>query len=120
MRTILATVLSITALAAAAAGTAFQATDLNRPGVLEQLRTERPKHFKAITEILQVAERVPCPDRRLEAIRTRYDMCDLECNFLVLTSFPPKRRLSFALDETNYVATVTLKDAGGRLVPAVS
>jgi hypothetical protein len=34
-----------------------------------------------------------------------------------MTSDPPKRRLSFELEGTHYVATVTLQDTEGRSIP---
>jgi len=33
---------------------------------------------------------------------------DVSCDFLLLTSNPPKRRLSFTLDNTRYSAIVTI------------
>ncbi len=36
---------------------------------------------------------------------------------IVLTSDPPRRRLSFVLDTTRYQAVVTLTHARGRIVP---
>jgi hypothetical protein len=35
-----------------------------------------------------------------------------------MTSHPPKRRLSFALDDTRYVTVVTLTNVRGDVVPA--
>jgi hypothetical protein len=37
---------------------------------------------------------------------------------VLLTSDPPKRRLSFQLEETRYVALVTLIGTQGRVIPA--
>jgi hypothetical protein len=36
---------------------------------------------------------------------------------IVLTSYPPKRRLSFALDDTHYLAVITLINVDGAIVP---
>jgi len=35
----------------------------------------------------------------------------------VLTSHPPKRRLSFTLDDTRYIAVITLTNVTGTVVP---
>jgi hypothetical protein len=35
-----------------------------------------------------------------------------------MTSFPPKRLVSFTLDDTHYRTIVTITDAGARLMPA--
>ena len=93
--------------------------DLGRPGVLDQLKQERPAHYLAVTRILQVAEKTPCKDGELQILKVQYDVRDWKCNFLVLTSYPAKRHVSFDLEGTKYVATVTLKDADGKIRPAV-
>jgi hypothetical protein len=36
---------------------------------------------------------------------------------VVLTSHPPKRRLSFALDTTHYEAIIVLTNVRGQIVP---
>jgi hypothetical protein len=100
-----------------AAGTTSQPIDLNQPGALEKLRTERPEHFRAISEVLRVVERVPCQNTEVKSLEARFDIRDMACNFVLMTSDPPKRRLSFELEGTSYVAVVTLKDTGGKSVP---
>ena|SRR5258705_6374199 len=99
-------------------GTPSQTIDLNRPGALEQLKQQRPKHYEAIAEVLRVVERSPCQGRELETLKVRFDLREMACSFVLMTSDPPKRRLSFALEGTNYVAVVTLKDTAGHVVPA--
>jgi hypothetical protein len=109
-----------TLMASAHAGGSFwePPVNLNRPGILEQLKLERPKHFAAISEVLRIVERVPCETREVETLKVRYDITQWACNFTLMTSDPPKRRLSFQLEETRYVAVVTLKGTEGRVVPA--
>jgi hypothetical protein len=86
--------------------------------VIEQLKQDRPKHYSAIVEVLQVAERVPCQHRELEIVSARYDIRDLSCTPVLLTSNPPKRRVQFALEGISYVAIVTLTNASAEFVPA--
>jgi hypothetical protein len=43
---------------------------------------------------------------------------DISCGMLLLTSDPPKRRLSFTLDNTGYVAIVTITADPARLTSA--
>ena len=93
--------------------------DLNRPGALEMLKRERPRHFEAASEVLKVAERLPCQDGEFRVLQARFELKDLACTLVVLTSDPPKRRIHFELEGTKYVALVTLKDARGTLRPAV-
>lgn len=117
MRFILAAVVSSVMASASAAGTMSQPIDLNRPGTLEQLKVERPKHYAAITEVLRVAARLPCGDREIRSLKARFDITQLGCHLELMTSDPPKRRLSFELEGTHYVATVTLQDTEGRSIP---
>ncbi|MGE5616341.1 MAG: hypothetical protein ACM3X5_05440 [Bacillota bacterium] len=102
-----------------AAGGSSDPIDLGRPGVLERLREDRPAQYLAVTQILRVAEKTPCKEGELETLKVQYDVRDWKCSFLVLTSYPAKRHLSFALEGTRYVATVTLKDVDGKIRPAV-
>ena len=105
-------------LPALAAGGSAGPIDLDRPGVLDQVKRERPAQFEAISQVLRAAERLPCREGELKALRTRFDVRDLACTMLLMTSYPPQRRVTFALGEERYVAVVTMKDAGGHLVPA--
>jgi hypothetical protein len=118
MRIVFIALTSTLIASANAGGSSWQPIDLNRPGTLEQLKLERPKHYAAIAEVIRVVERVPCENREVETLKARYDISQWACNFVLLTSDPPKRRLSFQLEETRYVALVTLKGAQGRVIPA--
>jgi hypothetical protein len=117
MRIVGIAVFSAVIAAANAAGTMSQPVDLNQPGTLEKLQTERPEHFRAISEVLRVVERVPCGNAEVRSLQARFDIRDMACNFALMTSDPPKRRLSFALEGTSYVVVVTLKDTGGKSIP---
>ena len=44
---------------------------------------------------------------------------DQVCVTLLMTSNPPKRRVTFALEGERYVAVVTVKGTEGRVFPAV-
>lgn len=118
MRIIGIALFSAVVASASAAGTPWHPMDLNRPGALEQLRRERPTHYLAVSEILRIAEQGPCKPREVETLKARFDVRDMECNFLLMTSEPPKRRLNFTLEGVSYMAVVTLKDQVGMVVPA--
>jgi len=118
MRITFAVAVSTVMASAGAAGTLTQPVDLNRPGALEELKLERPKHHAAITGVLRAVERIPCDRGELETLKARFEISDLACSFLLLTRDPPKRRLNFELEGTHYVATVTMQDIGARVVPA--
>ena len=83
--------------------------DLDKPGVLEQLYLSHPQQYQAVTAVLRASERMPCKSSELEALKVRLDIKDLECNLLILTSYPAKRHVSFEFDGANYAATVVLK-----------
>jgi hypothetical protein len=117
MRLIVIAVTSTLMASANAGGSVWRPIDLNRPGALEQLKLERPKHYAAISEVFRVVEQGPCQNRAVETLKARYDITQWACNSLVMTSDPPKRRLSFHLEETRYVAVVTLKGTEGRIRP---
>lgn len=117
MRIVSIAVLSAIIATASAAGNMSQPIDLNQPGALEKLQTERPEHFRAISEVLRVVERVPCGNLEVRSLEARFDSGDMACHFTLMTSYPPKRRLSFSLEGTSYVVVVTLKDTGERTVP---
>ena len=108
------------AIAATAALPAFAAgpIDLDRPGALDQVKRERPGHFEAISRVLRAAEHLPCGQREIRTLEARFDLRELACTTLLMTSDPPKRRVSFALGDERYVAVVTMKDTRGRVLPA--
>jgi hypothetical protein len=84
--------------------------DLDKPGALEQLQQSHPQQYQAVTAVLRASERMPCKSSELKTLKVRFDIKDLECNLIVLTSWPPKRHVSFEFDGANYSATVILKD----------
>jgi hypothetical protein len=114
MRTLLLLV-ALGAGAAVAAGPTKR-VDLDQPGRLDSLAVENPAHHRKALEYIRAAEKLPCTwaPKTQEA---HYDPS--KCSgALLLTSFPPKRRLAFVLDDTRYVAVVTLTEPGPRLMPA--
>jgi hypothetical protein len=115
MRTIVIVVLAVFLQPALASGPA-KLVYLDRPGALEALAVENPAHYRQAVEVLRVAETLPCkPMPKLSAAKFRAADCQAT---LLMTSFPPKRRVSFTLDDTDYIAVVTITDAGARPMPA--
>jgi hypothetical protein len=89
---------------------------------LEQLRQTNPRHYSRVQKILANASESLCKPGALrsqpaEALNAQDAQCAAG---LEMTSNPPKRRLSFRLDDTTYVAVVTLKNAEAHLLPAQS
>jgi hypothetical protein len=91
--------------------------DLDRPGALEALRLSNPTHYSKVRQILEGVflhsdAEVP------RWMQTNFQAQDVQYGPIVLTSHPPKRRLSFALDAMRYEGTVILTNVRGEIVPA--
>jgi hypothetical protein len=91
--------------------------DLNEAGALEALQHSNPVHYEKVRKILdgvlqQKDAQVP------RWIQANFDGRHVAYGPIVLTSHPPKRRLSFALDTARYEATIVLTNVTGQIVPA--
>jgi hypothetical protein len=78
---------------------------LNSPADLAQLRKTNPDHYARAVRLMGSANRF-CKNG--EPKLQNADGRDISCATLLLTSYPPKRALSFTLDGTPYVAIVTI------------
>jgi hypothetical protein len=93
-----------------------RAVDLNETGALEALARSNPAHYEKIRQIFdgilqQQDANVP------RWIQANFDGRNVTYAPIVLTSHPPKRRLSFALDATRYEAVIVLTNVRGEIVP---
>jgi hypothetical protein len=95
-----------------------RSVNLDRPGVLEQLRETDPSTYKRIAEVIRAAETLPCETKELSLMKARDELRQLQCGALILTSFPPKRRIAFTLEHTFYTGTVAMTYAPGRVMKA--
>ena len=96
---------------------ARRVVDLNEDGALEALQRSNPVHYDKVRKILDGALRQR--DAQVPRwIQTNFDGRDISYGPIVLTSHPPKRRLSFALDATRYEAIIVLTNVSGEIVPA--
>ena len=90
--------------------------DLDAPGVLEALARSKPVHYDKIQKI--VADVGSKSDREVDQwLRASFDAHDVRYAALLMVSHPPKRRLSFTLDEQGYTTIITL-DVQPRFIPA--
>lgn len=78
---------------------------LNSAADLAQLRKTNPGHYARAVRLINSANRLCKPGApKLQNADGR----DISCAMLLLTSNPPKRALSFTLDNTPYTAIVTI------------
>jgi hypothetical protein len=106
-----------TAIAATGDVTAGRTINLNEPGALEALQYANPTHYEKVRQIMEGLLQQPDADVP-RWIQTTFDAREVRYAPIVLTSDPPKKRLSFALDDTRYEAVVTLTNVRGAIVPA--
>lgn len=115
MRIFLAALLAIAAFSANADFRAAHQVDLDTAGALERVQRDNPAHFRAITQILREA-----PYRQPQAlsgwVRIAFD-AKMASAMLIKTSYPPRARLQFVLDETEYRALVTLRNVEPSVTP---
>jgi len=116
MRTVVAALLASVAFSAHADFSAAHQVNLDTPGALERVQRDNPTHFRAISEILREA-----PYRQPQAlsgwVRTAFD-AKMASAMLIKTSYPPRARLEFVLDDTQYRALVTLRNVEPSVTPA--
>jgi hypothetical protein len=109
----------LVAVAATGAGAAERIVDLSQPGALARLKQENPAHYAAVRGILEDVGRQP-EARALSWIGIHYRAKDVRYSEILLTTDPPKRDLSFRLDDVVYQARVTLPPVEAVADPAVS
>ena len=114
MRRLIAIGMTVAAMANAGAQTSFDPVDLDAPGALARIEREHPDHFARIQRILAEVPRRPVSDDSVAKwMQAEFRATDVQYGHLMMTSYPPKKRLEFSLDRTVYVAVITL-DVGGR------
>ena len=96
----------------------FSSFDIGDTAGLERLKRERPTHYLAVSEAIRVASRLPCRETELQVLKVRYDVREMACGFIVKTSYPAKRHITFVVENTRYEGNVILEDADARLMPA--
>lgn len=83
--------------------------DLDVPGNLEAVERANPDHFAKIRRILaEVPQQPPAADSVAKWMRVEFQAREIRYTDFVMTSFPPKKRLEFSLDNASYVKVVIL------------
>jgi hypothetical protein len=126
VRIVSALVLVVTA-AFPAAQAAGRYVNLNKPGAMDRLKGENPTHYRAVSKILQAALRQAEPAGDLVVqhalaewfrILSTYKAEDVDYSPILLASDPPKRELSFRLDDVRYSKILTLSHVQAVAEPA--
>jgi hypothetical protein len=86
---------------------------LDGPADLQHLRETNFNHYLRARKILAAANEI-CRPGPLKTYLTQFSDADPHCDFMVLTSFPPKKVLSFRLDTVHYMALITLSNIGAK------
>jgi hypothetical protein len=118
IRVFLAVAIVSASLAIAPEACGLESVDLNVPGNLDAIEREHSERFAKIQRILSEVPLQP-PNGRAVAtwMRTQFDARNVSYTDFIMTSFPPKKRLEFSLDNTAYFAVVTLTTRETKSVP---
>src|SRR5262245_18575223 len=115
--TVASVVLTWVAVANAGDLTLRRTVDLDAPGAMERVHATNPAHFGRIVKIVQGV--VKQTDSAVPGwLRVNFDARDVNYRPVAMTSYPPKRRLAFALDDTRYETVVVLTNVTGTVTPA--
>jgi hypothetical protein len=89
---------------------------LNGASAWAALRASAPERYARARKIVAAANQI-CQPGPPKTYFAQFDARDVACERMQLfTSLPPKRRLSFRLEDTLYVAMVVLDESRARLV----
>jgi hypothetical protein len=116
-RIIVAVLVMFFVVSCMAVGRSGAIIDLNRPGAFEALQRDNPAHYQKIQQIMAGLSGRPDADVP-RWIRTSFDARDVSYAPILLTSDPPQRRLSFALDDSRYQAVLRLTHLRPEIIPA--
>ena len=90
--------------------------DLDVPGALDALARSNPTHYDKVQRIVAGVKTRSDPEV-LDWLRVNFDAKEVKYVALLMVSLPPKRRLSFTLDDKSYVKIITL-DVQPKRTPA--
>jgi hypothetical protein len=78
---------------------------------MEKLKAANPDHYARAERIIAASDQL-CEPGLDEIQFAKFEAKNISCQGMILrTSNPPKREIGFTLDDTRYVALVTVKDA---------
>jgi hypothetical protein len=119
-KSILVGLLCIVSASSAWSGDAVKIADqirLDGPADLGRLRANNPGHYARAMRVIAAANQLCRPGApKLQA--TELDAREVSCAHAFLMSDPSKRSISFALDQTHYLAIVVITDSPAALQKA--
>ena len=89
--------------------------NLNNHNTLAAIQHSNPTHYEKIQKILEAVFEQPDTDARW--LQTNFDAQNVSYAPILLTSAPPKRRLSFVIDNIRYNAVITITAGQGQVLP---
>ena len=87
---------------------------LNGVADLEHLRATNFNHYLRARKILAAANEI-CQPGPAQSFPARFSGDYPSCEGMWLTSYPPKKHLTFHLDDVGYIALVRVTVSGGKL-----
>jgi hypothetical protein len=95
---------------------AAEVVHLDGPASLAELRSSNPLHSSRARKIMDAAKEL-CSPTSGKVEHTGFDARNVSCSqSLLRTSNPAKRELTFRLDDTQYIALVTITEDPPKLV----
>jgi hypothetical protein len=118
VRKIVLPILALSAILPAHAGpTVSRDVDLDRPGALQAIERDDAALYTRIRGVLDAAQAQTC-ETLPQLVHAQFQATLGTCStFSILTSFPPKRRISFVIDDTGYSSNVVQVHLDGKLQP---
>jgi hypothetical protein len=111
--------LTVTLVPHAAAASPDKYVYLDGQSDLDRLRATNPGHYARAERIMAAANEL-CRPKSGVVSYAKFDARDISCvDMLLRTSNPPKRQISFTLDDTHYIALVVITDDPARLVQVI-
>jgi len=100
---------------AASAGTYV---DLDKPGALEALQAANPEHHRKALDVIQAASRLQCRETTVRQVGHEAKLAPC-APFMVMTSYPPKRHVTFTVEGVTYASNVAIQGLEGKFMPAL-
>ena len=79
---------------------------------LKVVEKTNPDHFRKVSEVIRVASEKGCASAA-KTLQAQFDVTDAHCSpNLLLTSLPPKQRLTFTMEGTPYIVNLPVHGVG--------